>query len=162
MTRNPRLWAAGAGIVTVVALSVLVFQLVRDSRGAQPPSTKAFYTIDDGKTLFVDDVSKTAPFDHEGKPAYRAHVWRCPDGSTMVSHLSRDANRSFQPTGKAASGTRDFNEVAMERARVASLEVRDPNTPDSEWFPLNSPRGIEITRPTCPDGSPAIEPMDPN
>ncbi len=40
-----------------------------------PKGDKAYYTVDDGKTWFVDSVYKTPPFDYNGQTAVRAVVF---------------------------------------------------------------------------------------
>jgi hypothetical protein len=43
--------------------------------GAGPVQTAAFYTEDNGKSFFKDDLFKASPFVHNGKQAYRCDVF---------------------------------------------------------------------------------------
>lgn len=47
----------------------------------------AFYSDDDGKSYFEDDVELIPPFDHNGKPAYKAQVFTCGSGKKWVGYL---------------------------------------------------------------------------
>ena len=38
--------------------------------------TSGYFSDDDGKTYFQDDASKIAPFDHNGKQAVSAYLFR--------------------------------------------------------------------------------------
>ena len=50
--------------------------------------SQVFFTDDDGKTWFPDDAKRVPPFDRNGKPAVRAHVYKC-GGKTFVNHMER-------------------------------------------------------------------------
>jgi hypothetical protein len=47
----------------------------------KPSGDKAFYTVDDGRTWFIDSIYKTPPFEHDGKHAVRAMVYSYDNGS---------------------------------------------------------------------------------
>jgi hypothetical protein len=162
MARRTPVWGGVGACMIVVALGIVAWQL--SNGGVQSRGENAFYTIDDGQTMFVEVRSKSVPFEHNGKLAYRVHAWRCGDGSKVISHLSR--NRTQSPTERdtsTPSATRDRAtlEVAGERSRLADVEVRDPGSPPDAWFPADSPQGRQITKPTCADGSMPVEPIDP-
>jgi len=54
------------------------------------PSGKLFFTHDDGKTWFAAPADARVPFTHEGKLAYRAHVFSVDGGKTpFVAYLSK-------------------------------------------------------------------------
>ena len=162
MARRTPVWGGVGACMIVVALGIVAWQL--SNGGTRSRGEKAFYTVDDGRTMFVEVRSKSVPFEHNGKLAYRVHAWRCEDGSTIISHLSRDRNqRPIEGDGSAASATRDRAtfKVAGEQSRLADVEVRDPGSPPDAWFPADSPQGRQITKPTCPDGSMPVEPIDP-
>lgn len=162
MARHTPVWGGVGACLILVALGVITWQLT--SSEVKSRGENAFYTIDDGQTMFVDERSKSVPFEYKGKPAYRVHAWRCEDGSMIISHLSRD--RVQLPNdggGVATSVTRDreIQDMAREQSRMVGVEVRDPGSPPDAWFPIDSPQGRAITKPTCGDGSIAIEPIDP-
>jgi hypothetical protein len=86
INRYPRAAAAFSSMTVAV---VLVSIFLR-SRPSGPPRRRAFYTTDDGATLFVDDWEKVPPFDHDGQPAVRAFVFTCDDGKTQfVEYLEK-------------------------------------------------------------------------
>ena len=83
--------ATGTAIgVIVLVLGYIVFGTAgRGANGGPAPvANRAFYSDDDGAHWFADDVTKVPPFDHNGKQAVRAKVYRC-DGKTFVNHMER-------------------------------------------------------------------------
>ena len=48
--------------------------------GWKPSPGSAFYTTDDGATLFTDGADRLPPFDHDGKAAVMAAVFSCDNG----------------------------------------------------------------------------------
>src|SRR5690348_13994130 len=83
----------GLGVATLlltIAAGAVGFQAFggRES-GAGPAAKTAFYTDDNGKTFFKDDVGKLPPFDHNGKKAYRCDVFEDSKGKQFVGLLYR-------------------------------------------------------------------------
>jgi hypothetical protein len=57
-----------------------------------------FFTVDEGKTYFPLDASTKAPVTHEGKIAYRAHVFSTDGGRTgWVAYVSKYSPISPEP-----------------------------------------------------------------
>lgn len=78
-----------AAIMLVVCGWFIVSNLTDNS---QVLGSKQFFTNDDGKTFFIDSVQKVPPFEHEGKTAYIAQLFRCPQGGEpFVGYLERYA-----------------------------------------------------------------------
>jgi hypothetical protein len=104
MNRN-RVVSTVVGIVLIVLTIVLLNWNLR-SEGPGQVSSRAFFTVDDGQTLFIDNVRRIPPFDHEGKPAYRAYVYTCDGGKTQwVAFLERytpAAKQRLENPGQAA------------------------------------------------------------
>jgi hypothetical protein len=81
------------GIFILICVVVILIEL-----SGRRPSTaaflgKGFYSDDDGATWFMDDVSKGSPFDHNGKQAYRAMVYRCAGGKPFVAYLGKYSDK---------------------------------------------------------------------
>ena len=110
----------GAGVaIAFVAVALIAFLLMAGRSTGVPVDTEptmAFYSDDDGKTFFKDNIRKIVPFDHNGKQAYRADVFKGPDGNVFVGLLYRHtdmgkkqmneylARKTEDPTGKVRSG----------------------------------------------------------
>src|SRR5688572_28917480 len=77
--------------ITVAVIMLTICYLWWRSRGTGAArAAKAFFSVDDGKTWFVDDATKRAPFQHDGSTAYRAYVFTCDNGNTKwVGYLER-------------------------------------------------------------------------
>ena len=81
----------GGALIVVAAIAVYISQRGETSGNL---NDEAFFSVDDGKSWFAADSTKLAPFDHEGKQAVRAYVFRNED-KTFVNHLER-----YTPEGK--------------------------------------------------------------
>ena len=150
---NPRIVAVVAGALVLIAL-LMMFLPRSSGGGGGPTDIKEFYSVDDGKTWFVADAAKLPPFDHQGKPAVRARVFKCPHGKEFVSHLERyaDADRKQMESliEQDKSSSREF--IHLE----SNLEVKKPGGKD--WVkttPQNGARINALRMPKCPEGSTA-------
>jgi hypothetical protein len=128
---------------------------------------KAFFTVDDGKTYFVDSAWRVPPFTTaEGKTAYRVKLAQCGKSAPFVSYLEKysDADKKRmeeqlqQPT---TPGNSYFMAAAGDDRFVI---VKKPLTGDKGWVAFSSKTAKQydaITRAKCPDGSLA-RPVQPN
>jgi hypothetical protein len=144
---------------------MLLYFMFRMTMGGGPPSvaTQSYYTTDDGKTWFADDVNKIAPFEKDGKVAVRAYVYKCPGGKPFISHLER-----FTPEAKktleAAQKKNDLtNPTLMEDVLMNGIEVKKPGSDLVKgWTKSSTQVGKKIMELKCPDGKiEGIEPVVP-
>lgn len=125
-----RIVLKGVGLLVVAAV---VYAAVNSINGSSPPTSKAYYTTDDGATQFVAPIALVPPFDHYGKPAYRVWMFTTDGGKTMFAgYLER-----YTPEGKALleAGIRDFKAGkirVMPRGRPEDSEVKKPG-PGNPW-----------------------------
>lgn len=104
---------------------------------AAPPSTatQLYFTTDEGKTLVTLDASTKSPAVHDGKPAYRAHVFSCDGGKTQfVAYLSKSTPISPDPL------------------------VRKPGS--TQWAPLGTAAAAIVLDVKCPDKAAAGPPVE--
>ena len=73
--------AFGAAILMIAGAGLYLAYMQRPQ--LRPNGDKAFYTVDDGQTWFIDSIYKTPPFDHNGKVAVRAMVYSYDNGHQM-------------------------------------------------------------------------------
>jgi hypothetical protein len=163
-TREKPAWVGAVAVgVTLVALSAIYFEQFGRHHSVAAPLDSAFFSDDDGKTWFADDIGKFPPFNHNGKPAYRAGVFRCGSGELFVAYLERFTDR--QKADIQASIAKEPDQKANWMQYPG--EIRKPG--ESTW------RGIELTSPPaelkayqrllapiCPDGSNATPVWPPN
>lgn len=154
-------------LVGIVAASVIIVTVMYIAWGtfgshSSGPPVKAFYSDDDGQTWFVDAADKIPPFDHNGKPACRVHVYRCGDGPPFVSYLERydleakaKAERTMEEALKKGPSWGGHDEAGT------FLQMKRPG--DKMWTAATDPAAIaRITQPVCPDGkSDGIRPVIP-
>src|SRR5688500_7873052 len=75
----------------IVLLTVIILLSLRsESQSYRGTGAKAFFSVDDGASYFLDDVNKVPPFKTvEGKTAYRARVVKCGNGKQYVAYLEK-------------------------------------------------------------------------
>ena len=155
LNKNQTLTTGATIGIIVLAIAIIVWQMMPER--TQHVVSKAYYSDDDGKTWFEDTADKLAPFDHNGKEAVRAHLFRCGDsGEKFIGYLEK-----LDPRAKARLD--EFNSNPKNRGRPmpgqAEMEegaqlVKRPG--DKQWMPVISPNAARITTIRCKDGSYAI------
>jgi hypothetical protein len=127
-------------VILLVVVYIGYWMWTSGSPPAVVTPNKIYFTDDDGKTWFADDRSKLPPFDHAGKPAVVAHVYKCGD-KTFVAFLERLTAEA--KAGAKNSGTQGGSET---------IEIKKPLTA-GPWVKVNDPRamGVQIVR--CADGT---------
>jgi hypothetical protein len=129
MNENPRVTTGITIGVVILALLLIVWQLWPEP--AIQPLTKAYYTIDDGKTWFVEGIEKVPPFQHEGKEAVRAHVMMCgEDGKPFVGWMEKftdDAKKKLDDLYANSDGKRPPERFEFEETArlVKRTEMKD-------------------------------------
>jgi hypothetical protein len=161
LNRNPGITTGVTAGIIVIALIIIGWQLT-SSGGPKIPS-EAYYTIDDGATWFADDIQKIPPFDKDGKPAYRAHVFKCSDGKEFVSHLERYTPEAKKKLEEARAKGDQADPAVYEEVTITGIEVKKPGTGDTGWVKQSDyEKAAKIASPVCPDGTTnGIEPVYP-
>ena len=155
---NPRVALGVAAAILVVTCAVVALQFSGASTGE--PSGSAFFTTDDGQSWFIDDATKLAPFQREGKEAVRAYVFEC-NGTSFVNHLERFTpdGRKAAETAMGAKGTEQATSVAGQ-LRLSGAEIKKPGA--KQWTPLSDmAKAGPILRPKCPNGAGEPKPLEP-
>jgi hypothetical protein len=148
----------GVGLI-VVAIGIIAFQLYANGPTFQKPPRTAFYTNDDGKTFFKDDYNKVVPFDHNGKQAYRADVFQCPDGKQFVAFVYRHTASGRQQMQEYISrnGMKDDADGSFRQGiENRGAEMKRPGGGDKAWRPCDDAT-VESLRNSvkCPSGGSA-------
>jgi hypothetical protein len=164
MNQNPGVTTGVTIAIIVVALIFIVWQLW-PNRGPKIP-TKAFYTVDDGATYFADDIKKIPPFDHEGKQAVRAYVFKC-GGKEFVAYLERytpQAKAKLEKAREEAAKNPDAMppDMMMPDMMQQGIQVKKPGT--GQWVSeADFQRSQDIMQVKCPDGTTNnLEPVMPD
>jgi hypothetical protein len=136
-------------IATLAALAVCSFCAMRQasSVGASP-TTKAYFSDDDGKTWFDDDALRSFPFDHNARPAYRAHIFRC-GAVTFCGYLEcmpDDMRRGIDALPQNWQAR-----AAAVQSASDQIMVKKPG--GMKWAQPGQKEYDGIVDPACPDGS---------
>jgi hypothetical protein len=138
-----------ATTVAIIATLFAIFFIIRESSGVGASSgLKAYYSSDDGKTWFKDEMTRTFPFDHDGQPAYRAFVFRC--GETVFCGYLQSMPEKVKEGIDALPPNWQARFAAMQAASD-SFMVKKPG--DDKWVHPGKKHYNEIIKPVCPGGS---------
>jgi hypothetical protein len=146
-------WIGAVAVVMTVGAAVAIYVQARDDGSSGRGNV--YFSNDDGKTFFVDSATKVPPFDKDGKPAHRAHVFEC-GGKRVVGYLSRyspEAIKALQEAKAARdAGRPPPNVAALASVGTTGLQVKRPG--EAQWVSQADARratAIRVFR--CPDGS---------
>lgn len=155
LNQNSAATSGAAAALIILALVVVVWQ-------AWPRNTKdpnrAYFTVDEGQTYFVDDIRKDPPFDKDGKVAVRAQVVRCGRDKPFVAFVERftpEAKKyiaEMEAKGKGSSVSR--GDLSFNGA-----EIKRPG--ETEWIKWSDRRVSEITTVHCPNADTVAVPLWP-
>jgi hypothetical protein len=161
INRNPTVMAVVV-IALIAACLWVVWRQTGGSPSGEPPKT-AFYTIDDGKTWFVDDIAKLTPFDREGKPAVRAFLFKCGEGSEpVVGYMERyttkgkEVTERYRAEQQASPGVPPKSLGDMASLGVNAVEIKKPG--EANWVPKG--RAMQTLQYSCGNGTPGV-PVNP-
>lgn len=138
MSNQPKMqrYGLGAGVaLLIVAAAAIAFQLIggRES-GLGPLASEAFYTDDNGKTFFKDDINNLTPFTRDGKQAYRCDVFEGAGGNRFVGLVYRateSGKKEMEAYLKIAS--KDSDGSTRRELEARCLEVKPVAAPDKAW-----------------------------
>jgi hypothetical protein len=154
LNENPKLvTGVTVGLIVIILGWIIIssFGGSAPGRGASAGAAKAYFSDDDGKTYFADDARKVAPFDHNGKQAVKANVYRC-NGKEFVNHLERYTPEMRKKAEEAMAGDRSVKDpTIMATVQQQGLEVKRPG--DKDWTKLSAgQKAMAIITPQCPGG----------
>jgi hypothetical protein len=135
LNKNPMVFA-GIVVVAIVICGWFGWSQMSGGSGVKVPNS-AFFTVDEGKTLFADERGKLTPFDKDGKPAVRAYVFKCPDGTQTVAYLERYTEKGkavverYRAEQKANPGKPPASIGEMSALGRFATEVKRPG--DKDW-----------------------------
>jgi hypothetical protein len=148
---NKRKSLAVAG--TIILLVIVGVVLYTTNSGKVPTLlSTGYYSDDDGKTWFKDDAGKLCPFDHNGRQAVRAYVFRYGGGDAFVGYLGKltDAGIKQAEELKRQPLTPESGQ-ALGGVLNSALMLKRPG--DSKWQPAVSPGASAILNLVPPAGT---------
>jgi hypothetical protein len=153
LNKKPAYAAVGAVVALGIMAAVVFWPKEEQDQAVINYSGKQFFTVDDGASYFVDDVTNIPPFQHEGKTAYRVKVFKCEDGKETISHLERYNEAALKRIHDMDGGTIKKPVAALQYLDGAfAMEVKKPG--DKQWVRYGNKMYDDIILAKCPDGSP--------
>lgn len=161
LNRNPSIATGTTLAIIVIAVAFIVYSYSQGGSSSVRQPTKAFFTVDDGKHWFTDDITKLPPFDHEGKEAVRVMLFRCGNGDPFAGYLERyttEAKKQLEearsastgPGGKApARSPQDLASLAV--TMKMGKEIKKPG--EATWTKIMDEQNrSRIMQVKCPEG----------
>jgi hypothetical protein len=159
INKNPAQTTAITAGIVLLAIIFIFWQAC--GGGGSGVVGKSYYTVDDGKTFFVDASNKIPPFMKDGKQAVRAHVFTCDGGKTkFVGYLESYSPQDKQMMENAMSGKAP---PAAYAGYTGQAMVKKPGMP--QWIPLmpgTTQMYAATVQVTCPNGSDTPERVYPD
>jgi hypothetical protein len=160
LNRHPAI-IAGFAVIALVAAGWFTYRsLPRTNYGTLP--TQAFYSADDGKTFFVDDIRKYPPFmTDDGREAVGAVVISCRGGKEpFVTYLWRYTPEARKKLEEALSSGDPAAIGVAESSVELAKELKRPG--DTEWVKYTDHlRASPIRTMNCPPGQSDLVFLDP-
>lgn len=149
LAEKPRITTAITVAVILVVLGYIVYTNMRGGVGGGPGPVpnQSFFTVDDGKTWFAADANNIPPFEHNGRQAVLARVYRC-DGKTFVNHMERFTPQAKKRLEEALARSAGGADVFL--ADMGGIEVKAPGS--GEWISASHPSAAKVIAPKCPGG----------
>jgi hypothetical protein len=140
--------STGAAVfLIVVAGSILAYTQWPERR---PKGDKAFFTVDDGKSWFVDSAYKAAPFDHDGQTAVRAMVYSYDNGHKtfcpVLERYNADTKKKLDAAVDAANRDgKPLSSVTLFSApeTMKEVEVKLPG-PGHQWIDVKKLEAAKV------------------
>lgn len=119
------------GAVVLALIAAIWMGLRQVGHGPNLGAKTAFYSDDDGKTWFKDNAPLITPFDHDGKPALLAHVFRCKD-KEFVAYLEKSGEQVVSRDSAAPAPVNGKDAAAAQRASagIGAGFVKKPGAKD--------------------------------
>jgi hypothetical protein len=146
-------------IAAILCLGGIALAVWSNRSGIPAPLKLAYYTDDDGKTYFVDDINKVTPFDHNGKQAYRAFVYRFGAGKPFVAYMTCLTEKGRARMLELASQPREEAALEITQINQSSTQVKRPG--ETKWVSMNSAEAGPMMTPKRPDPSATLEAVYP-
>lgn len=142
----------------VIAIGSILFVIWYQSIGEQKPTgIREFFSDDDGTTWFVDDGTKVAPFDHNGKPAVVAKVFQTKSGQKFVGYLIKFTDEEKKKILDTRANGPTRGPEKLESHATSGILMKKPH--EGDWIPDTDPAARSIRKFTAPDGSTDYEPV---
>lgn len=145
INENPIIPVVGVLIALAVCGYFIWGMIAAPGAGSLGSDWVAWYSIDDGKTVFADKHPPSEPFQKDGKDAVLAIVYTCDNNKTTFVHcLIKRTEESFTPKGSTETLKQNVN------------YIKKPG--DAQWVSeKNFGKWSQIERdPKCPDGNTAV------
>jgi hypothetical protein len=137
----------------LAAISFIYYSNARPNPAGRRVTTN-YFSDDDGQTFFSSAADQIPPFDHDGKPAVRAYVFKDDGGQPFIGYLEKYSDDTKQKLAALMNDPAN-NAQAIADLMTSSALVKKPG--DSAWQKRFSDAGAAVTQvPASRDGSAVV------
>jgi hypothetical protein len=151
LNKHPGLALGLTAGVALAAILAIVVQVMASRKKYPEGLPSAYYSVDDGQSYFVAGMENVPPFQHDGKEAVRAHVFKCGNGKPFVGYLER-----YTPEAHKAV----VEKRATPQHQISGRELKRPGANNAWVTTKDQKASIAIADVRCPDGG-SPEPIEP-
>jgi hypothetical protein len=158
INKKKGLSAALSALLILASGGILAYSQWPQSR---PKGDKAYFTVDDGKTWFIDSIYKVPPFDYNGQTAVRAMVYSYDGGSkkfcAYVERYTTETRKQLDAAvAQAQADSKPLSSITLFSSRdvgMSGVEVKLPG--DANWVSrANAAEAMKVLdQIKSPDGS---------
>lgn len=150
INKKPGVFIGVSAAVVVLAIIWLTYSLRGNKPTTTVVTTKSFFSDDDGKTFYVDDVTNIPPYEHNGKKAYRARVYEV-KGSTQrfVGYLEGYDEKSKKHIEE------EIQKGQTPALAMQGVDILVKKPGPGKWVKVGSmvsPEAVHVVTVTSPDG----------
>lgn len=162
INNNPIVTTALTAAIMIAAIWYILHRTLGNRPTPPRIPTQCYFSDDDGKTWFIDDAKNVPPFDHNGKKAYKAILFRCKDGKPFVARLEGfDDEAKGMIQDEVSKGRNVLS--AEYQTMTHGMMIKHPG--DADWTTLkpgdsaSARQWGEIMSIHCPDGGLNAKPV---
>jgi hypothetical protein len=149
LNENPSIVTGGTIGIIVIALIFIVYEIHGSSSPHLSMPSSRYYSDDDGASYFSDAFDKVPPFDHNGKTAVAAYVFRCKSGRAFVGYLQRYSPKALKALAQVKGGV---DSAGLYQTIGEETEYSAPLAGEKGWVKSISPQAQKIMAVQCPGG----------
>ena len=150
INNSPKRTAIVMSVCVVATVGYAAFVASGGSTGSASLPSQMYFSADDGKTYFADDSARIPPFDHYGKQAHLAGVFRCPGKQPFVAYVLRYSPEGAAELAKIPASLRISADPAVNAIKASTAEAKRPGA--KAWTPATADAFGALLVPACPHG----------
>ena len=163
LNKNPGLTTGITAAVIGIAIIYILWGVVFSGPSTANAPSQAYYTVDDGKNWFTDDINKAVPFTKDGAEAVRVHLYTCDEGKTRIpvymEKYTDNGKKIFEEMNKPNTTPNPGAIMAAQDKLMRETLIKKPG--DAKWYRQQNPgSGAVLAQNICAGKETATGPVE--